>query len=380
MELRKFEASDSRTALKMVRDTLGADAVILRNQRTPNGIRVITALDYDETIFDDLKIVAAPESGAGPREDAAAAPEAGAQPRQSLDELKQWFEGQLSQLAWLGLGQRKPGYAAWLKELARLGYAPGVAEILAGQLAENGVDDAAALGGQLRRYLPIAGDDIVRHGGALALVGPTGVGKTTTIAKLAARAAAVHGRAKVLLVSADERRIGARDQLGRIASLLGVQMLEATDGNDLDTILSTRPGASAVLVDTAGMSQNDPALATTLNRLRPARTPLTVALTLAANSQYESLAGAIRRYSAAAPAAVILTKLDEAIQGGPALSAVIEAELPLLYTTDGQRIPDDLSVLADEPEALFAHPLLAAGGRAVPDEVLSQRLWRADHG
>ncbi|MEO0998291.1 MAG: flagellar biosynthesis protein FlhF [Pseudomonadota bacterium] len=363
----------------MVRDTLGADAVILRNQRTPNGIRVITALDYDETIFDDLKIVAAPESGTDAREDLAVPP-AAAPPPDSFGELKQWFEGQLSQLAWLGLGQQQPGIAAWLRELARRGFAPGVAEILAGQLAGSGVDDGAALGRQLQRYLTIAGDDIVRNGGVLALVGPTGVGKTTTIAKLAARAAAIHGRAKVLLISADERRIGARDQLGRIASLLGVQMLEATDGNDLDTILSTRPGASAVLVDTAGMSQNDPALAATLTRLKPARTPLNVALTLAANGQYESLAGAIGRYSAAAPSAVILTKLDEAIQGGPALSAVIEAELPLLYTTDGQRIPDDLTVLADEPEALFTHPLLGAGGQAVPDAFLSQRLWRTDRG
>lgn len=193
----------------------------------------------------------------------------------------------------------------------------------------------------LAKSLLVPTKEPIFDNGVIALVGPTGVGKTTTLAKLAARYAAA-GRARdVALVSADTYRMGAREQLAQYGRLLGMPVFESAGGDDLSRVLARLADYPLVLVDTAGFGQRDQALAAQFawtNTPRPVRS----LLVLPANAQPRDLDEVIRRFRCASPEAAILTKLDETGQLGAALSVVSRARVPLAYVTDGQRVPADL--------------------------------------
>jgi flagellar biosynthesis protein FlhF len=197
--------------------------------------------------------------------------------------------------------------------------------------------------GLLSQRLPVCPVDPLDQGGVIALVGPTGAGKTTTIAKLAARYAAEHGARNVALVTTDTTRIGGREQLHSYGRQLGVAVHEADSDAVLIQLLQRLQDYKLVLVDTAGLGQRDRALAAQLNWLRAAREVRTL-LVLPANSHYADLDEVVRRFSAARPQGVVLTKLDETGRLGSALSVVVDHQLPLTWVTDGQRVPDDLHV------------------------------------
>jgi flagellar biosynthesis protein FlhF len=197
--------------------------------------------------------------------------------------------------------------------------------------------------GLLSQRLPVCPVDPLDQGGVIALVGPTGAGKTTTIAKLAARYAAEHGARNVALVTTDTTRIGGREQLHSYGRQLGVAVHEADSDAVLIQLLQRLQDYKLVLVDTAGLGQRDRALASQLNWLRAAREVRTL-LVLPANSHYADLDEVVRRFSAARPQGVVLTKLDETGRLGSALSVVVDHQLPLTWVTDGQRVPDDLHV------------------------------------
>ncbi|WP_372013765.1 flagellar biosynthesis protein FlhF [Pseudoxanthomonas sp. 10H] len=195
--------------------------------------------------------------------------------------------------------------------------------------------------GLVSRRLPVCPVDPLEQGGVIALVGPTGAGKTTTIAKLAARYAAEHGARNVALVTTDTARIGGREQLHSYGRQLGVAVHEADSDAALIQLLQRLQDYKLVLVDTAGLGQRDRALANQLNWLRAAREVRTL-LVLPANSHYADLDEVVRRFGAARPQGVVLTKLDETGRLGSALSVVVDHQLPLTWVTDGQRVPDDL--------------------------------------
>jgi flagellar biosynthesis protein FlhF len=197
--------------------------------------------------------------------------------------------------------------------------------------------------GLLSQRLPVCPVDPLDQGGVIALVGPTGAGKTTTIAKLAARYAAEHGARNVALVTTDTTRIGGREQLHSYGRQLGVAVHEADSDAVLIQLLQRLQDYKLVLVDTAGLGQRDRALASQLNWLRAAREVRTL-LVLPANSHYADLDEVVRRFSAARPQGVVLTKLDETGRLGSALSVVVDHQLPLTWVTDGQRVPEDLHV------------------------------------
>lgn len=197
--------------------------------------------------------------------------------------------------------------------------------------------------GLLSQRLPVCPVDPLDQGGVIALVGPTGAGKTTTIAKLAARYAAEHGARNVALVTTDTTRIGGREQLHSYGRQLGVAVHEADSDAVLIQLLQRLQDYKLVLVDTAGLGQRDRALAAQLNWLRAAREVRTL-LVLPANSHYADLDEVVRRFSAARPQGVVLTKLDETGRLGSALSVVVDHQLPLTWVTDGQRVPEDLHV------------------------------------
>ena len=264
--------------------------------------------------------------------------------RAELGSMREMLEMQLSSLAWNDMDRRQPQRARVLRELTRLGIEADVARALVAELPDQlSAEQARYLPlGMLSRSLVISGRGLSDAAGVTALVGPTGVGKTTTIAKLAARAVLRHGADQVALISTDHYRIGAAAQLEHYGRLLGVRVYPAHDVASLRKVLGLLQGRQTVLVDTAGVAGNDPRMAQQMDVLAAAG-GLRACLVLAANAQSDALEQAIRAYEPLAPQACILTKLDEAPSLGGALSVVIRHRLPLDYTTDGQRVPEDIA-------------------------------------
>ncbi|QBH00001.1 flagellar biosynthesis protein FlhF [Xanthomonas oryzae] len=195
--------------------------------------------------------------------------------------------------------------------------------------------------GLLSKRLPVAPVDPLERGGVIALVGPTGAGKTTTIAKLAQRFAAQHAPRDVALVTTDTQRVGGREQLHSYGRQLGIAVHEADSAESLLDLLERLRDYKLVLIDTAGMGQRDRALAAQLNWLRAAQ-QVTSLLVLPANAHFSDLDEVVRRFAHAKPQGVVLTKLDETGRFGSALSVVVDHQMPITWVTDGQRVPDDL--------------------------------------
>ncbi|WP_454832977.1 flagellar biosynthesis protein FlhF [Pseudoxanthomonas wuyuanensis] len=195
--------------------------------------------------------------------------------------------------------------------------------------------------GLLSKKLPIAPGDPLEDGGIIALVGPTGAGKTTTIAKLAAAYAAKHNARDVALVTTDTVRVGGREQLHSYGRQLGIAVHEADSDTGLAQTLERLRDYKLVLIDTAGLGQRDRNLVGQLNWLRSAGQVRTL-LVLPANSHFGDLDEVVRRFSGARPQGVVLTKVDETGRLGSALSVIVDHQLPMVWLADGQRVPQDL--------------------------------------
>ncbi|MCC4593858.1 flagellar biosynthesis protein FlhF, partial [Xanthomonas campestris pv. cannae] len=195
--------------------------------------------------------------------------------------------------------------------------------------------------GLLSKRLPIAPLDPLEEGGVIALIGPTGAGKTTTIAKLASRFLERHAARDVALVTTDTIRVGGREQLHSYGRQLGIAVHEADSDAALQQLLERLADYKLVLIDTAGMGQRDRALAAQLHWLRASRVVRSL-LVLPANAHFSDLDEVVRRFAGADPQGVIMTKLDETGRFGSALSVVVDHRLPITWVTDGQRVPDDL--------------------------------------
>jgi flagellar biosynthesis protein FlhF len=367
MKIKRYFGADMREALRKVRDDLGADAVILSTQGVAQGIEVMAALDYDAAAL-SAQTAAAPPSAEAPRPRPQAGIEWAQDPalgalRDELHALRGLVEDQLGPIAFGALARRAPRRASLIRRLAATGLTPA----LCGQFADGvsgDLDDEqcfqAALGA-LAGCIPCGDDDLLQHGGVVALVGPTGVGKTTTIAKLAARYALSHGTRQVALISTDNYRIGAHEQLMTFGRILGVPVQRAQDAQELRALLDAHSNRALVLIDTAGMGPRDVRLVEQLATLEGVA--LKTLLVLSATVQHGALTDAVRAFARVPLAGVVLTKLDEAARLGDALACVIESQLPLLYVSEGQRVPEDLAParahqLAQQAGACREHPAL----------------------
>ena len=303
--------------------------------------------------------------------------------RAELGSMREMLEMQLSSLAWNDLERRQPLRARVLRELTRLGVDADVARQLADDLPEQiSPEQARYLPlGMLSRSLKITERDALDDGGVIALVGPTGVGKTTTIAKLAARAVARHGIGEVALISTDHYRIGAAAQLEHYGRLLGVRVYPADDAPSLRQVLQMLAHKHTVLVDTAGVSGADPRLEQQMDILNDVahqgEAGLRACLVLAANAQSQALEESARAYLPLSPAGCILTKLDEAPSLGGALSVLMRHRLSLDYTTDGQRVPEDIADADARSLVLRAAQALKHPGSAVDEDALAERFGMA---
>ncbi|HEX8591824.1 MAG TPA: flagellar biosynthesis protein FlhF [Pseudomonas sp.] len=405
MQVKRFFAADMRQAMKLVRDELGAEAAIIGNRRIAGGVELTAALDYklsalaprvpnieleDElrktqsrivtaqaelTHRSELDTVANRQLFAGLAMDdskqieptleepfrpaihaavAAERAERNAEPavgdrayeamRSELNGLRELLEVQLGSLAWNQLQGSRPQQANLWRRLQRVGLSGPLSRDLLAMVPDS--NDQAHTWRMLLAHLArmIATPDVepLEEGGVIAMVGPAGMGKTTTLAKLAARYVLKYGAQNIALVSMDSFRIGAQEQLKTLGRILNVPVTHVDPGQSLAQALEPLLRKRVVLIDTAGLQASDPALRLQLETLAGRGIKARNYLVLATTSQKQVLSAAYHSYKRCGLAGCILTKLDETASLGEVLSLAVTHELPVAYLTDGPRIPDDL--------------------------------------
>lgn len=272
------------------------------------------------------------------------APEALSALKAEVGQLRALFERQLDVLEWHRYSAAHPAELETRERLETLGIPKGLARKLAYDAARLEPDRAlsAALK-SLGEKIATPAQSVFMDGGIFAFIGPTGVGKTTTLAKIAAQAVLTHGRDSLALITTDRFRIGAQEQLRNYARILNIPLHVARDEQHLAELLAAVSSKRLVLIDTAGMSPRDMHMMAVLKKLPGIHERLNLLLVLSAQAQYSAMIDAINRFQVLPLAGMILTKLDETILLGSALAALIHGDLPLVCTGIGQRVPEDLS-------------------------------------
>ncbi|RJG05927.1 flagellar biosynthesis protein FlhF [Noviherbaspirillum cavernae] len=258
------------------------------------------------------------------------------------------LEEQLAEIAWSGEQKRDPMKTLVLREMLAAGFSATLARYLAEKLpAGDKPEDAMNwIKAILGRNLSVISNEsqMLEKGGVFALVGPTGVGKTTTTAKLAARCVMRHGAGALALITTDGYRIGAYEQLRIYGKILGVMVHSVKDETDLRIALDELKTKHTVLIDTVGMGQRDKMVAEQVAMLQGVGTEVKRLLCLSATSTGETLSEVVRSYLGDGLAGCIVTKLDEAATIGNVLDVMIRRKLNLFYVANGQRVPEDLHV------------------------------------
>jgi len=264
--------------------------------------------------------------------------------QRELSDMRSLLESGLASLSWRERRQREPLRASVLEQLSDMDIAPDVAATLAAHApAHTKLRDTSKLPlALLLQHLPVVRDLRTVSSGVVAIVGPTGAGKTTSIAKLAARWAMKHGSNDLALVSTDAYRIGAREQLMTYARILGASMHAPNSGKELARVLERCSAKRLVLIDTAGMGPRDVRLAEQLAALRSGAARAKVLLALPAHGEVHALEEIIRAFSGISPAACVITKVDESASLGAVISAAVRHKLKIAYLCNGQRVPEDL--------------------------------------
>ena len=378
MNVKRIVATTSREAMRQLRDALGPDAVILSNRAVEGGVEVLAMPAEDiaaiapPVMEAPVHVVSAkapvakkvrrdpepePEREPVPEvtikrrliERVAMPSEDGTQLAQSvINEIKSMqmrLETQLSDMAWRDLPGRNPAGAAMMRELLSAGFSATLAREMLDSLPKGDVEQAQAwMRNTLMKRLNVMQNetDMLDTGGVFALMGPTGAGKTTTTAKLAARFVVRHGAEKLALLTTDSYRIGGHEQLRIYGKILGVTVHAVRDAADLRLALSELRNKHTVLIDTVGMSQRDQAVAEQVEMLCQAGSQIKRLLLLNATSHGETLNEVVQAYQTRGLDGCILTKVDEAASLGPALDCAIRHELNVHYLATGQRVPEDL--------------------------------------
>jgi len=297
-----------------------------------------------------------------------------------LKSLRRMLETQLAQLAWNDLSRRAPVHTETLRELTELGIAHDLASQIIGQLPQD-VDLTYARRfsiAALAQYLLVTGDRWLDNGGRIAFIGATGVGKTTTIAKLAVRWVLRHGPRELALVAADGVRLGAQEQMRSLGQLLGAPVYSPENFEALPVLLGELP-QRLVLIDTPGSSLRDTQLSARLPVLANSASQLQTALVLAASTQAGTLEEIVKRFAPANPCCCVLTKVDEAVSLGGALSVLIRARIPVSYVSEGQRVPEDLRPARALELVSNAVRLARATGAAADEDLLRRRFGKIAH-
>ena len=387
MKVKRFIAPNMQAALRQVTQQLGDEAVIISTQRGPKGIEVVAALDYQaergagevqrqlqlqeeleeakqqlladqdavirETVeaprnFEALVrpdyVASLSADGKGTSRDPAYT-EAIKEMKEELKELKEWF---ISQSGVGTTAASNPQEYAWSKaQLQEKCFELGLDKKWSEQLIEQVLgDDVEQSWKDMRQMiadtLPISDYKIFEQGGVIAFVGPTGAGKTTTIGKIAAQFVLRHGPESVALLTLDNYRIAAHDQLRTFAKILEVELKVVPINGHLKAELKKLGDKKLILIDTAGLSAKDLCFSTQLEMLKETGLRVKKFLVLPLTSQDRCLQENFQRYKNLGLYGCILTKLDECFSLGGAMSAVVEANVPITLMTNGPHIPHDI--------------------------------------
>lgn len=456
MNVKKFTAATTRDALRMVRDEMGDEAVILSNRKVPEGIEIMAMTNEElsgmaqannqvgslnplleqsafQSRYSDIPelhdkaglslkntathvvsanngqprkitklepwpvLQSATSSYAQPQAQKQPQPQKQARPMQAneaarpavvtkpapapvamispeqqglvkeIKSMRNLLQEQFACMAWSDMQQRDPRRTRLLRDLVNAGFSPTLARQFLDKMPSDA--DMSWVSQVLTHNLHVAtqAEDVVVRGGVYALTGPTGVGKTTTTAKLAARAVVRYGADSVALITTDSYRIGALEQLRIYGKILGVGVHAARDTGDLRVTLSGLKHKRLVLIDTMGMGQRDKRVqeqAAMFNEVGVQRL-----LLLNSTSSGDTLDDVVRMYHNTGVIGCIATKLDEATSLGALLDVMVRHKLTLHYVANGQRVPEDLHEVnlayllhrafdtATKPTAFDAHEL-----------------------
>lgn len=347
MKLKRYLAPNMRKAMTLVRDELGDDAVIMSTRNTPDGVEVVAAIDPEAQQFKETSNPAIARSSYASSElssDAQTMQGQGemAKMANELKSVKQLLENQLSGLAWNQTENQDPNKIALIKRLVKIGIGWDLAQRLVSKVDAKNDQAWREILAHIELMVPIDDKDIIESGGTIALVGPTGVGKTTTIAKIASRFVMRNSPSQIALVTTDCYKIGAQAQLKTFAELLGVPVHVVSSDGEMLSLLSALASKKLILIDTAGISQKDIRLSQQLTKQRAGVTHIRNYLVISAATQLSVMNDIVKSFSEVGLKGCILTKVDEALQLGNVLTVLIEQQLSLSYLSGGQRVPEDL--------------------------------------
>nr|WP_018140442.1 flagellar biosynthesis protein FlhF [Thioalkalivibrio sp. ALJ7] len=351
MNVRRYRARDMRDAMRQVREQQGEDAVILSSRRVDGWLEVVAALEDGES-SEPMHEPERTRSSSPARPSAERAPEQGAPSwpadpelkamRQELRDLRSLMNRQYAESEEARWAARHPLAAECKARLMDRGFSESLARSLAGSILDDSSPEQAwerlraRLSGAIATHRPT----ILDEGGLLAMVGPTGVGKTTTLARIALRQIRRMGPDSVTLVTLDSQRIGATRQLQAFAQMAGVSVRALQNARELRDLARRVEDGHLILVDTAGQAPNAVEEESLFAHLPPSIRAESW-LVVSATTQGNTLRRVLEAFRKAEPSALVLTKLDEAEQLGEVLSVLLDQHLGLGFVSDGQRVAED---------------------------------------
>lgn len=396
MKVKRFFAATMQEALRMVREEMGADAVILSNQKVGGGVEIVTALDYDEQLaMSQVETIEGQDKAPSPTQVGRMQAERHVRLQEEMERAREKINGVRNRRAGSdepvqpvqAITSEKTGEAAAPSELeqmkAELSHLKGllnqqiqssneapvesdadrsiVKNNISDRLCRMGVErsliDALLPGvkngtdisqawnrvlAELSHVLAVEDAELTDRGGIYALVGQTGAGKTTTIGKMAARYVLEHGADSIALITTDRYRIAAHEQLMVFGRILNIPVRVVDEQNPLDDVLESLQDKKLVLIDTAGLNHQDPDWAEQLHELRNSKFDIQSYLVLSAITQTQIMKSTYHYYKMVGLAGCLVTKLDEAVSLGEVISFLYLSGLSVAYVTDGQKIPDDI--------------------------------------
>lgn len=340
MKLKRFTAADTRSAMQKIKTVFGPDAVILSSTRVEDGVEVVAAVDFDETML-ATEIASASAEPVSKQKD-----QTGGNPldemRQEISTLRGMLEAQIRGHHAAGM----PLHSLLMQKLMYTGMSLSSAQNVV-QEVNPSLNKYKAWQYVIQRcgeQLSIRDSHRMEEGGIYAFVGATGVGKTTTLAKIAARFVLRHGAGQLGLVTMDTYRIAAQEQLMLYGKIFGVPVSVAHDEASLLRVIRQLGDKKLILIDTAGMNPNDNRVNNQMHLLSTSINSIMNVLVLPATSYYQVLRESVEGYGVNHIDQCIITKLDESRALGGVLSILMEYGIAASYLTHGQRVPEDIKL------------------------------------